>query len=102
MFFDKYGGWKALKEVIRTGRFVKIRLGQTRRSLVIRPSKFNEIPLLWPWYIDNKERSATEKKSQIRAMYYGNMAGQLREAGVSTAFQQALMCRRIARVLMHR
>ena len=102
MFFDKYGGRKALKEVIRAGRFVKIRLGQTRRSLVIRPSKFNEILLLWPWYIDNKERSVTEKKSQIRAMYYGNMAGQLQAAGVSTTIWQALMCRRIKRIMMHR
>ena len=102
MFFDKYGGRKALKEVIRTGRLVKIRLGQTHRSLAIRPAKFNEIPPLRPRYIDNKERSATEKKSQIRARYYGNMAGQLRGAGVSTAVRQALMCRRIARIMMHR
>ena len=102
MLFDKYGGRNALKEVIRTGRLVEIRLGHTHRSLAFRPSKIHEIPPRRPRYIDNKERSAKEKNSQRRAMYYGNMAGQLREAGVSTAFRQALMCRRIARVLMHR
>ena len=102
MLFDKYGGRKALKEVIRTGRLVQIRLGHTHRSLAFRPSKRNEIPPRRPRYIDNKWRSAKEKKSDRRARYHGNMAEQLREAGVSTAFQQALMCTRIARVLMHR
>ena len=102
MFFDRYGGRKALKEVIRTGRFVKIRLGQTRRSLVIRPSKFNEIPPLRPRYIDNKERTAKEKKSEIRAKYYGNMAIELRETDASTDVWQAPMCRRITRIMMHR
>ena len=102
MLFDKYGGRKALKEVIRTGRLVQIRLGQTHRSLAFRPSKINDIPPRRARYIDNKWRSAKEKKSDRRARYHGNMAEQLREAGVSTAFRQALMCRRIARVLMHR
>ena len=102
MLFDWYGGRKAIRHVIKTGRLVQIRLGQTHRSMAIRPSKINEIPPLRPRYIDNKERSAKEKKSQIRARYYGNMAGQLKEAVVSTTVRQALMCRRIARIMMHR
>ena len=102
MLFDKYGGCKALKEVIRIGCLVQIRLGQTHRSLAFRPSKINDIPPRRARYIDNKWRSAKEKKSDRRARYHGNMAEQLRETGVSTVFWQALMCRRIARVLMHR
>ena len=102
MLFDKYGGCKALKEVIRIGCLVQIRLGQTHRRLAFRPSKINDIPPRRARYIDNKWRSAKEKKSDRRARYHGNMAEQLREAGVPTAFRQALMCRRIARVLMHR
>ena len=102
MLFDKFGGRKALQKVIRSGRLVQIRLGHTHRSLAFRPSKVHEIPLRRPRYKDNTERSAKEKNSRRRAMYYGNMAGQLREAGVSTDAWQALMCRRIARIMMHR
>ena len=102
MLFDKYGGCKALKEVIRIGRLVQIRLGQTHRRLAFRPSKINEIPPLRPRYIDNKERTAKEKKSEIRAKYYGNMAIELRETDASTDVWQALMCRRITRIMMHR
>ena len=102
MLFDKYGGRNALKEVIRTGRLVEIRLGHTHRSLAFRPARSDEIPPRRPRYIDNKERTAKEKKSEIRAKYYGNMAIELREAAASTAVQQALMCRRITRIMMHR
>ena len=102
MLFDKYGGRKALKEVIRTGRLKQIRLGQTHRRLAMRVPKINEIPPLRPRYIDNKERSAKEKKSQIRAKYYGNMAEQLKEAVVSTTVRQELMCSRISRIMVHR
>ena len=102
MLFDKYGGRNALKEVIRTGRLVEIRLGHTHRSLAFRPARSDEIPPRRPRYIDNKERTAKEKKSEIRAKYYGNMAILLREADASTAVQQALMCRRITRIMMHR
>ena len=102
MLFDKFGGRKALQKVIRSGHLVQIRLGHTHRSLAFRPSKVHEIPPRRPRYKDNTERSAKEKNSRRRAMYYGNMAGQLREAGVSTAVRQALVCRRIARIMMHR
>ena len=74
MLYDKYGGRKALKEVIRTGCLVQIRLGQTHRSLAFRPSKINDIPPRRARYIDNKWRSAKEKKSDRRARYHGNMA----------------------------
>ena len=100
MLFDKYGGCKALKEVIRIGCLVQIRLGQTHRRLAMRVPTLYEIPPLRLRYIDNKERNAKEKKSQIRVSYYGNMAGQLQEAGVSTTVWQALLCRRITRTMM--
>ena len=100
MLFDKYGGHNALNEVIRTGCLKQIRLGQTHRRLAMRVPTLYEIPPLRPRYIDNKEQNAKEKKSQIRVSYYGNMAGQLQEAGVSTTVQQALLCRRIARIMM--
>ena len=100
MLFDKYGGHNALNEVIRTGCLKQIRLGQTHRRLAMRVPTLYEIPPLRPRYIDNKEQNAKEKKSQIRVSYYGNMAGQLQEAGVSTTVRQALLCRRIARIMM--
>ena len=100
MLFDKYSGQNGLNEVIRTGRFKQIRLGQTHRRLAMRVPTLYEIPPLRPRYIDNKEQNAKEKKSQIRVSYYGNMAGQLQEAGVSTTVRQALLCRRIARIMM--
>ena len=100
MLFDKYSGQNGLNEVIRTGRFKQIRLGQTHRRLAMRVPTLYEIPPLRPRYIDNKEWNAKEKKSQIRVSYYGNMAGQLQEAGGSTTVWQALLCRRIARTMM--
>ena len=79
-----------------------MKINHLQQNKKTRPIKLSLSSLLWPWYIDNKERSVTEKKSQIRAMYYGNMAGQLQAAGVSTTIWQALMCRRIKRIMMHR
>ena len=102
MLFDRYGGRKALEEVIRIGRLVQIRLGQTHRRLAMRVPTLYEIPPLRPRYIDNKEWNAKEKKSQIRAKYYGRMAGQLNEAVVSPTVRKTLERRRITRIMMHR
>ena len=43
-----------------------------------------------------------EKNSGRRARYYGKMAKQLREAGVSTASDAALAYRRVARSMKQR
>ena len=93
MLFDWYGGRKAIRHVIKTGRLVQIRLGQTHRNLEFRSSVKSDIPPPRARY------TRKEKKSDRRARYYGKMAKQLREAGVSTASQEALKRRRAGNIM---
>ena len=83
MLFDKYGGRKAIREVIRTGRLVEVKLGQGQRE------ERAEIP-------QRKPRLTPAKKAEARAKFFGRMAVILQEAGAE------VQRRRLLRIMKQR
>ena len=88
MLNDKYGGRKAIREVIRSGKLVEVLLGQTARE------ERAEIP--------KKKATDRAKKAHARAKYYGRMASVLREAGFSAALSEEVKRRRLLRIFSQR
>ena len=84
MLFDQYGGRKAIREVIRTGRLAEVNLGQPERK------ERAEIPQRGP-------RHGPTQKAELRAKYFRRLVGVLE--GVSAASSEEVERQRLLRNL---
>ena len=80
----------------KKGGLSKWQAGKTHGSLEFGPLVKKDIPPPRARFLSKR------KKADRRAVYYGKMANQLREAGVSRASQEALKCRRVASIMKRR
>ena len=89
MLTAQYGGRKSIREVIRSGRLVQVKLGRVQRG------QRAEIP-------QKKPRFTRARKKKARTNYFGRMATILQEAGVSAASSADVEHRRLLRVMKRR
>ena len=89
MLTAQYGGRKSIREVIRSGRLVQVKLGRVQRW------QRAEIP-------QKKPRFTRARKKKARANYFGRMATILQEAGVSGASSAYVEHRRLLRIMKRR